>query len=162
MGEWLNNPLTYVLALAVGGLIVRGLFWLRDVHNAKEGWGAIVTEIRADIKEIFKRLPPLPAPVSASSPLTLTLTEFGRKMSESMDATTWARAVAPSLQEDVAGKRAFEIDAFSRDYVGERMTRDDRVAKCMYEMGVERDAALRVLQVVLRDELLKVTGQVAE
>ena len=160
MSEWLNNPLTYVLALAVGGLIIRGLFWLRDVHNAKEGWGAIVTEIRADIKEIFKRLPPLPAPVSASSPLKLT--EFGRKMSESMDATAWARALAPTLQGNIAGKRAFEIDAFSRDYVREHMDRDERVAKCMDEMGVERDAALRVLQVVLRDELLKVAGQVIE
>lgn len=54
------------------------------------------------------------------------------------------------------------IDAFSRDYVLEHMDRDDRVAKCMYEMGVDRDAALRVLQVVLWDELLKITGQVAE
>ena len=38
------------------------------------------------------------------------------------------------------------------------MSHDERVSMCMYEMGVERDSALRVLHVVLRDELIRVLG----
>ena len=156
MRDWLTNPLTYVLALAVGGALVKGLFWLRDVHNAKQGWGAVVDEIRADIKNILLRLPSTPAPVESGSPLQLT--DFGRKMATAMDASAWATTLAPSLREGLAGKRAFEIDEFSRKYVQEKMSHDERVSMCMYEMGVERDSALRVLHVVLRDELIRVLG----
>ena len=74
MGQWLNNPLTYVLALAVGDLIVRGLFWLRDVHNAKEGWEAVLLLIQPS--------------VTSGSPLKLTAT--GERMAESIQARQWA------------------------------------------------------------------------
>ncbi len=157
MMEWLNNPATYLAAVAVGAAVVKALFWLRDVHNAKEGWGAVVGEIRADIKNILLRLPPTPVPVESGSPLQLT--DFGREMAKSMDASSWAEDLAPSLQGDLAGKRAFEVDEFSRKYVHEKMRHDERVSKCMYEMGVDRDDALKVLHVVLRDELLRITDQ---
>ena len=115
-----------------------------------------MAEIRADIKRIFERLPAVPAGVKTGSPLTLT--DFGEKMSASMNAATWAAELAPTLREALVGKRAFEIDAFSRTYVYEHMKHDERVAKCMYEMGVERDNALRVLAVVLRDQLMATLG----
>ena len=156
MREWLTNPLTYVLALAVGTALVKGLFWLRDVHNAKQGWGAIVDEIRKDIKDILLRLPPTPASVTSGSPLRLT--DFGRKMAVNMDAQAWATDLAPTLREDLAGKRAFEVDEFSRKYVHEHMQHAERVSKCMYQIDVDRDGALRVLQVVLRDALIDALG----
>lgn len=79
-------------------------------------------------------------------------------MSKNMDAAAWAEELAPTLQADFVGRRAFEVDAFSRKYVQERMREDSRVAKCMYEMGVERDHALNVLHVVLRDRLIAALG----
>ena len=161
MGDWLVTNWRLVLAvLAVASAIFAAGRWVGKVDAAVKQFNEFAKEIRAQLKDIFLRLPATPAPVSSSSPLQLT--DFGRKMAEFMDASSWARETVPSLRENVAGKLAFEIDVFSRDYVREHMDRDDRVAKCMYEMGVDRDAALRVLQVVLRDELLKITGQVAE
>ena len=152
MRDWLTNPLTYVLAFAAGGAIVTGLFWLRQVHRAQQGWGEVVGEIRKDIKDILLRLPPTPAPVTSGSPLQLT--DFGRQMAMSMDAHSWAAALAPCLREDLGGKRAFEVDEFSRQLVHANMRHDERVLRCIYEMGVDRDDSLRVLQVVLRNALI--------
>lgn len=114
------------------------------------------TEIREKLDEVFRRLPVSPAGVKTGSPLTLT--DFGKTMSANMDAATWAAELAPTLQAELVGKRAFQIDAFSRKYVYEHMRHDERVAKCMYEMGVERDNALQVLGVVLRDQLIALLG----
>ena len=158
------NPLWILVVLTLLGLVVKGLFWLRDVQTMKTGWAQFTTktfpdfaqEIRNDIKEIFRRLPLAPAGVKEGSPLTLT--DFGQKMSENMDARAWAEELAPTLQAELVGKRAFEVDAFSRRYVYEQMREDARVAKCMYEMAVEPDNALNVLHVVLRDRLIAALG----
>ena len=158
------NPLWIIVIVAVGGALIKGLFWLRDVHTAKDGWTRFTTEqfpafakeIRGRIDQIFERLPPTPAGVAPGSPLRLT--GFGEEMSANMNAQDWAAELAPTLQADLVGKRAFEIDEFSRKYVYEKMRHDPRVSKCMYEMGVERENALRVLYVVLRDQLIATLG----
>ena len=79
-------------------------------------------------------------------------------MAQSMDADAWAAALVPSLLSDVSGMEPFEVDQFSRAYVREHMETDARVSKCMNELGVDRDNALRVLHVVLRDEMLRQLG----
>ena len=71
------NPLWILVALAVLGSIVKGLFWLRDVHNMKEGWQAFAKEIRGDIKKILERIPP-PKTLESASPLRLS--EIGEKI----------------------------------------------------------------------------------
>ena len=78
-----------------------------------------------------------------------------------MEASTWAAGIAPSLfeRERLSDREEFEIDAFSRRYVRENMSEDARVSRCMYELGVGRDDALRVLHVVLRDELIRLSRQ---
>ena len=78
-------------------------------------------------------------------------------MADFMKAKPWASDLAPSLRAEVAGKRAFEVDEFRRSFVHLRLNDDlkERVAACAYEFGVDRDDVLKVLQVVLRDELLR-------
>lgn len=148
------NPLWILVALTVLGLAVKGLFWLRDVHNMKEGWQTFAKEIRDDIKKILERIPP-PTTLESASPLRLS--EIGEKISKSMNAAAWATRVAPSLASDVAGKQPFEIDQFSDKYVETRLDVDDTawVAKQAYEAGVTPAAVRAVLRVVLRDELLR-------
>ena len=74
-----------------------------------------------------------------------------------MKAKPWASALAPPLRAEVAGKRAFEVDEFSREFVQVRAEDDlkERFAACGYEFGVDRDDVLKVLQVLLREELLR-------
>ena len=149
--------------IGIGTILWRAASWKGGVDEHRKGMDEhrktvsdFMGEIRADIKRIFDRLPPVPAGVQTGSPLTLT--DFGQEMSKNMGAANWAVEVAPTLQGDLVGKQAFEVDAFSRKYVYEQMREDPRVAKCMYEMGVERDNALNVLHVVLRDRLIAVLG----
>ncbi len=148
------NPLWILVALAVFGSIVKGLFWLRDVHNMKEGWQAFAKEIRDDIKKIFERIPP-PITLEAASPLRLS--ELGKTISKSLNAAEWAAKVAPGLDPEVAGKQPFEIDQFSDEYVERRLDAQDTewVAKQAYESGVTPAAVRAVLRVLLRDELIR-------
>ena len=148
------NPLWILVALAVGTAIVKGLFWLRDVHTAKQGWADVTEEIRKDIKRIFHLLR---SPVSGDSPLRLNT--FGRDIAAKFGvggAEAWAAHLAPSLEPAVAGMADFEIDGFADKYVrGELDAQTERsIAKCAYEVGADRDVVLLVLRVVLRDALL--------
>lgn len=152
MADWLGTPLIVTASLAVLYAVVRVIRWTAAVDLKLGQFTDFAKEVRDDIKQIFLRLPPVP--VAGSSPLRLT--DFGERMADFVDAKSWASDLAPSLRAEVAGKRPFEVDEFSRGYVQARLKDDlqERVAACAYEFGVERDNVLKVLQVVLRDELL--------
>lgn len=154
MAQWLDNPLTYIVAVTVGGLLVKGLFWLRDVHHVKNGWQAFTQEIRDDIKQILLRLPP-PRPIESGSPARLT--DYGLKMAEFLRAKDWAASVATTVVHEVVNKQPFQIEEFSREYVANKLEPaiEERVSACAYEFGTERDRVKPVLWVVLRDELLE-------
>lgn len=126
--------------------------WVARIEANQDTFKEFMREIRDDIKKIFSRLPP--APVSASSPLRLT--DFGKQIEEHLNARDWARSLAPTLSNEVAGKQPFEIDAFSKAYVHGELEEDwnVKVASCAYEFGIDRDGVLSVLRVVLRDALL--------
>ncbi len=159
MARWLYNPLTYIALLTLVGLVVKGLFWLRDVHNMKSGWQTFTEEIREDLKEIrqdikqiFLRLPP--RAIESASPVRLT--DYGSKMAEFLLAKDWAASVAQAVTHEVVDMQPFQIEEFSRDYVATKLEPEieERVSACAYEFGTERDAVKPVLWVVLRDELL--------
>ena len=159
----INNPLWILVTIAVGGALVKGLFWLRDVHTAKESWArftaetfpAFAKEIRGRIDQIIERIPP-PKTLASASPLRLS--PLGEKVAESLNAGDWASRVAPGLTAAVAGMEPFEIDRFSENYVetelGEQF--EKRVAACAYDFGITRSAVLGALRVVLRDELIRI------
>lgn len=57
MEEWVGNPLTWVLALAVAGALIRTGMWIGAVNADRHSFKASLEEIRKDIKKILKRLP---------------------------------------------------------------------------------------------------------
>ena len=97
--------------------------------------------------------------VEAGSPLRVS--EFGEKICERTGARQWARETAPQLRERLNDLRPFRIDEFSREYVDNELDHatQERVAECAYELGTERHGVRAVLAVLLRDELLRLTGQ---
>ena len=125
--------------------------WNQDIEANQKTIAEIAREIREDIKKIFLRLPP-PAPIERQSPARLT--DYGRRISNSIDAKGWAKKLAPTLVGEVAGKPEYAIEAFRRSHVKKHMTSSTMVLKAMYEFGTDRDDILPVLCVVLRDELL--------
>ena len=38
------NPLWIIVIVAVSGALIKGLFWLRDVHTAKDRWTRFTIE----------------------------------------------------------------------------------------------------------------------
>ena len=145
--------------ITVLGAVVAFGRWTGKVDKSLLEFGEFMKEIRADIKNIFKLMPP--KPVAGNSPLKLT--ELGERMAAFMNAPGWAEARAPALLAQIAGMQDFEVDDLSRNQVRQQHDHDQQfrnlVASCAYEFGTPPDGALDVLQVVLRDELLRLRGQ---
>ncbi len=148
---WLIPSVIAGLAAIGGGLFKAG-GWFSNVNSDRKSFKEFMDEIRGDIKEILLRLPP--PTVASSSPLRLT--DFGEKISAWMEAGQWAKSVVPLL-EAATDAEPFELDELAGKYVEDQLASEYRnlVAKCAYEFGLEQEGVLRVLRVVLRDELLK-------
>ena len=158
--------MTWIVAITDGGLVWKIIRWTTKVDAAVDGFSDFVKEIRDDMKEIrsnitevMLRLPP--KPVAGSSPLRLT--DFGERMADFMDAKTWTAQLAKDLLTDTAGMEDFEVDAYSRGHVQQLHEKDPglqkRVAACAYQFGTKTEGVLDVLQVVLRDALLRGRAQ---
>ena len=133
-------------------------FWsvdrdLGDLKDAVEKITSEISVIHEDIKKILSRLGQ--EVVEPGSPLKLT--DYGQEVANSIAANPWAISVAETLMVDVSGLLPHEIDAFCIGYVQKQLGEPMRetVARYAYEHGVESDDVKRVLQVVLRDELLR-------
>lgn len=97
--------------------------------------------------------------VEPGSPLHLS--EYGEKISNRIGGLEWAQHTAPGLKDRLDDLRPFRIDEFSSRYVDNELDEatQERVAECAYEFGTERHAVHEVLRVLLRNELLRLTGQ---
>ena len=127
---------------------------LLGLHRTLEGF---MSEIRSDIKLIFKSL--APSVIASGSPLRLT--ELGRKVSDSINGVTLADELAGNLIEDVAGKLPYEIQEMAIAYVREKWTPSNDVNRgimsAAYENGLKREQVLDVIAIELRDRLLAMT-----
>lgn len=145
-----------IILVAVGTASFKFARWTDSVDKDRETFKSFMKEVRGDIKDILSRLKP--PPVSSDSPLRLT--KFGTEIAEDIEAQSWAERLAPSLMHELGGKEPFEIDRFCIDYVENLGPEWDRkIAKSSYEFGIEESGIKSVLQVVLREEILRIVGQ---
>ena len=107
------------------------------------------------IKAVLGQLPS--TAISDNSPLHLT--DMGESISATLQAREWAERTAATLGERVKGKRPYEIQDLSFEYVKNEFKPTEKqeveIRTCAYEKGVKRDIVLDVLAVELRDVLLK-------
>ena len=115
--EWVS---VIVVSLMMVGLVLKMGRWMGRVDDHVGTVKDFMQEIRNDIKQIFVRLPPVP--VASGSPVVLT--DFGRKISNHINAETWASYTAPGLLGDVKGKEDYEIDAYCESYVTKHLDQD--------------------------------------
>ena len=164
---FLENPAGFVVVgiavistiSAIVILIFKSGGWFTSVNTDRANFKDFMREIREDIKNILNALPP--PVVSSSSPLQLT--KSGWEVSRKIDATAWARKVAPNWIDKVKGKEPFEI----QDYCFENVEREldsheehsRKVRQLAYENGLERSRIVKVLAVTLRDEILAILDQ---
>ena len=79
-------------------------------------------------------------------------------MSNALDAKQWAGRIAPTVADRVAGKPAFEVQAFCFDFAREQFEpspeQKAQLQAVAYDNGIDLDAVLDVLAIELRDVLL--------
>ena len=97
--------------------------------------------------------------VEPGSPLCIN--EFGKKIVDWIEGEKWAKETAPALKDRLEDLRPFRIDQFATEYVDNEIgdALGERVAECAYEFGTDRYAVQATLGVLLRNELLRLTGQ---
>lgn len=161
MQEWLNNPLTYILLLTVGGLLWKGGTWYGSVNSDRETFKAFITEVRGKLDSIFRVVSG--GTVGAGSPTQLT--DLGRTVSSEVAAKKWAREQADLLTDEARGKRPFEIQDFAFDYVFNRHkpTAEEISSwkESAYQHGLDVSQVKNVLMVELRNALLDKFGLTA-
>ena len=149
------NPWVWVglLVALVGAVFTLGQ-WKGKVDSDRASFKDFMKEVRNDIKEILRRLPS--HVLGGGSPLQLT--EYGRSISERLDAVALAQEIAPRLQVQIEGKAPYEIQERCFDYVRHEYEPPDEVESliktCAYDHGIDRGQVLDVLAVELRDKLL--------
>ena len=138
-----------------------------DAHRAemtehKATVAKFMEDIRNRLIEVFDRLPPVP--VAGASPLRLT--KLGETIAEELDASEWIAKVAVEVRADVEGKRPYDVQEFCGEYIHDVFKpddeQDDRIKACAYNHGLTDSQVLEVLVVLLRDELLSMTGDVGQ
>ena len=162
MAEWLASPAGTTVIVAIAGGLLWLANWIGKMQEQKSEVAKFVTELRAHTPQILERmqqiLERLPrATVTPSSPLRLT--EYGKKIAGHLNAKVWAqeRARDEELLRQVRGLEEHEIDEFVDLRAGRLLTAQMQasIAPCAYQFGVTRDDVLRILKVVLRDELIE-------
>lgn len=172
MGELPVNPwIIFVAVLTAAGILVKGGMWIGSVNTDRRNFGKsieddrkdfrtsisnLADEIRADIKKILSRLPPVP--IAAGSPLRLT--DFGKQIADQIKAEEWSEQLCASgeLKKEVEGRSPYEIQEFSLELAQSKLEYTDTelalLQRCAFDNGIEVEAVKRVLGIVLRDRLL--------
>ena len=162
MPEWLGNPALWIIAVIfVGGVIFAIGRWVESVSADQKTFkefmtkvGSDLDEIRANIQRIF---PLLPQPVvEGNSPVHLT--DFGEKVSATVNASRWAEEQAAGLVETAKGKEEFEVFDICVDHVSKVFKDDPEFQKAVrsgaYQIGTDMENVLKVCHVELRDRVL--------
>ena len=145
--------------ITIFGAVVAFGRWTGKVDATLDEFKRFAKDIRDRIDTILLRLPPTPG-VAGKSPLQLT--DLGERMADFINAKTWANQAATIALHEIVGMQPFEVDLFSRRYVRERLVGNEwasLINSCAYEHGTTTEAVLDVLQVVLRDEFLRLRDQ---
>lgn len=160
-----ENPVVYLLVLAVATALIRGGMWAGGVNEHRRVVTGFMADMRADINEIREDIKKLlrrsgSAAVDSDSPLRLT--EVGDAIAAKLDATSWAQRTAARVGDRVEGKRPYEIQEFCLEYVDSEEFRPSEeftvaIRTCAYDHGLDEDQVRFVLAIVLRDELLATT-----
>ncbi len=159
--DW-NNPVTYGVTLGI--LVACGSFivlifkigeWKGQMNTVVTTLEEAIREFRADIKELFRRLPD--RPTSGGSPINLT--PLGQSISNTLMANVWAKKQAEVLVSRLKDRHPYEIQEFCRKYVKDEYSPpkelEEKIKTCAYENALTVDQVLDVLVVELRDAILQ-------
>ena len=139
--------------------------WYGEVNSDRKRYDQVIEdirrelgEIRKDIKDIFRRLPP--EPTTSTSPIRLS--DIGEQISNDIDAKAWAEEMAQNLIGEAKGMTPYRVQELSFDHASSFEPDNallDRMQQSSFETGIDLEGVRRVLGVELRDRLLQLNGK---
>lgn len=149
-----------VVVLAICGATYKFIKWTAVVDADRDQFRDFMKEIRDDIKEIFKRLPGEPLE-KVTSPISLT--DYGKRLSQSINALEITDLLITRVTKAVEGFNAYQIQeycfSFSKDELLIELKENhadlfDKIHEVAFEEGIEVEKLTRVIALELRDKIL--------
>lgn len=160
MPDWITDPKAIITIIATTlGIGYIGC-WAGRAKSDQASFEKFMTVVRGDIKEILSR--PEPAVTETNTPAQLA--EFGVKIADRLPARDWARQAAPGLLADIRDKGPLEIEEGLAQTVDLSFLDRDwqrKVRRTGSKLGVDTDAVLLVMRIVLKDELMRLASECA-
>lgn len=141
--------------------------WVGSVDSDRNNFKEFIRDIREDIREIRQDIKSIfrgvgTQTVSTKSPLELT--DIGRKISVEIGAREWAQEEAGRLFSRVQGMSEYQTQEFCMRYCVYQFRPDQeyllRLEQSAFTNGLDLRSVREVLGVVLRDQILKVRGEI--
>ena len=148
------------LIIAILSAVIKISRWTGNVDSDRKRFGKFMEEIRNDIKDIFKRLPAEPLE-KTSSPIALT--DYGKRISESIDASEIADMQVTEVSGVVKDYNAYQIQeycfSFCKDDLLNKLKEShidlyDKIHKVAFEEGIDVEKITRVIALELRNKIL--------
>ncbi len=132
-----------------------------DVGNLKTDVGNLKTDVGFLKRAVEVILHRLGGPITTEGQSPVRLTERGEEFAKAIEAERGAKELAPGLLSRAEGKEPYQIEEIARDYVEQELPEAwvARIAREAYRTGALKPDIQAVLWVLLRDELLRLTGQ---
>ena len=150
--KW-DNPIFYLMAAAM--LVSIGI-WVGRMDVLNKTVNKSLRDIKKGIDEILEKLKS--STVEGKSPLRLS--EKGQSISETLNASSWAKKKAQEVASHLEGKHPYEIQGFCMNFVRYEFnpTHDfvQKMKSCAYENAIPVSEVEDVLAIELRDALLTI------
>ena len=150
---WVQNPLIWILGLSFAAAVFGAGKWVGAISSDRASFKELSKEVRADIKEILRRIGP--AAISNARPIQLT--ELGQNISKAIDASKWASSQPTQIEKNATGISDYDVQVSAFNYVeacdfDEEM--ESKIKDCAFSRGLNIKQVLDVLAIELRDHLL--------
>ena len=166
MIDWSSLNLTLIAEIVALVVLVGSIgIWVGHVNADRSTFKKFIDKMDTAIEKIQKELTKIagslpPTTITDGSPVQLT--DLGKQVSEELDLKNWATLTAEELKDQVIDKEAFEIQEFTGVYLANDFSPtedlDEKIRKCAYEHGINREKVINVFMVELRDALLDLKG----
>ncbi len=129
--------------------------WEGEVDSDRKKFDQFMNQISQRIDEIWKHLGGKPVSESTSP---ISLTDFGRSISERVGAKKWSHEESIALIEELRGFSEYQVQEFCNGHVWKKILGDDelkaRVENCAYQEGIDTEKVAEVISIELRDAVL--------
>lgn len=160
MPEWITDPRTIIAVVAaIGGIG----YWVGRVNSDRKSFRTFMKEVRADLRQIRNNLNQVlwRMPSSfADTASPVKLNKRGELAASILNARDWADKWSVSLAKDCEGLKEYAIYRMCQEYVMDNRGRwPSNMDECAYQFGSTAEALSEVLEIELRDSILRRLGK---